>query len=203
MSFKLDKPQLIIFIISILIPIFAYFFIDLFYTDLPPYSIKLTKTTTYIYLQDKINLEVYSFLDYKSNFLIKTPFRGKKISLYFPFSKSNILKINNYQYSGFDEFLLDDGYFIATMDYNKKNNQEEIYCKIYFKATLNGNKYIHYFDLPAFWSFNSIVEHYVILNSKENLIVMNLLPFSVYQKDSRYYIKVENKDKKSLSIVIF
>jgi hypothetical protein len=203
MSFKLDKPQLIIFIISILIPIFAYFFIDLFYTDLPPYSIKLTKTTTYIYLQDKINLEVYSFLDYKSNFLIKTPLRGKKISLYFPFSKSNILKINNYQYSGFEEFLLDDGYFMGTMDYNKKNNQEEIYCKIYFKATLNGNKYIHYFDLPAFWSFNSIVEHYVILNSKENLIVMNLLPFSVYQKDSRYYIKVENKDKKSLSLVIF
>jgi hypothetical protein len=202
-SFKLDKPQLIIFIISILIPIFAYFFIDLFYTDLPPYSIKLTKTTTYIYLQDKINLEVYSFLDYKSNFLIKTPLGGKKISLYFPFSKSNILKINNYQYSGFDEFLLDDGYFMGTIDYNKKNNQQEIYCKIYFKATLNGNKYIHYFDLPAFWSFNSIAEHYVILNSKENLIVMNLLPFSVYQKDSRYYIKVENKDKKSLSLVIF
>jgi len=57
--------------------------------------------------------------------------------------------------------------------------------------------------LPAFWSFNSVVEHYVILNNKENLIVMNLLPFSVYQKDSRYYIKVENKNKKSLSIVIF
>jgi len=199
---KVDKTNLIIFIISILIPIFAYFFIDLFYTDLPPYSIRLSKTTTYIYLQDKVNIEVYSFLDYKSNFLIKTLLRGKRINLYFPFSKSNILKISDYEYSGFDEFLLDDGYFMGTIDYTKKSNEKEIYCKIYLRATLNGNKYIHYFDLPAFWSFNSIVEYYVILNDKENLIVMNLLPSNVYQKDHRYYIKVENKNKKSLSLVI-
>jgi cell shape-determining protein MreC len=73
-----NNSQFILFIASILLILIIYFLVDIFYLDLPPYSISLKEVNSYIYFNDKINIAVYSLLTYKSNFLISTSFKRKQ-----------------------------------------------------------------------------------------------------------------------------
>ncbi|MGB9639126.1 MAG: hypothetical protein ACPL1F_07560 [bacterium] len=82
-----NNSQFILFIASILLILIIYFLVDIFYLDLPPYSISLKEVNSYIYFNDKINIEVYSLLTYKSNFLMSTSLKGTKINLNISFSK--------------------------------------------------------------------------------------------------------------------
>lgn len=90
---------------------------------------------------------------------MKTPLKGSKINLIFPFQKSNIKQIQTYDYKGFQTLELIDNKFQGTIDY--KDIKNDLKCMIYLRAFLNTNEYTHYLDLPSFWSNNSTIQHYV------------------------------------------
>lgn len=196
-----NNRQFILFIISIVLILIIYFVVDIFYLDLPPYSINLKEVNTYIYFQNNVYIEVYSFLTYRSNFWLKTPLRGNKINLIFPFQKSNIKQIQTYDYKGFKTLELIDNQFQGTIDYRDIEN--ELKCLIHLKAHLNTNEYIHYLDLPAFWSSNAEVFHYVMFSKDSKILFLSIFPSQIIEKDNIYYLKIENKSKQPLKIKIF
>ncbi len=196
-----NNYQSVLFITSIILILLIYFFIDIFYIDLPPYSIDLKEVNTYIYFHDKNNIEVYSYLTYESNFFMKTPLKGNKINLIFPFEKSNIKEIQSYYYKGFKTIDLIDNQFQGTIDYKDiKNNLKGL---IYLKAYLKTDEYVHYLDLPVFWSNKANIKHYVIFNKDFKIFFLSIFPTQIIEKDNSYYLKIENKSKQPLKIKVF
>lgn len=106
------------------------------------------------------------------------------------------------KYEGYEDLRLKtkDNYpseIQAYIDYrNLKNN-----CFIYIQGKLKErNLYIHYFDLPYFWSSSAIVEHNLILNKIENLIVTNIVPDKFEEKKDYKIISFKNTKKEKLFI---
>ncbi|MCS7243238.1 MAG: hypothetical protein RMJ36_00665 [Candidatus Calescibacterium sp.] len=191
-------------IFSILSLIIFYLFVDLLYTDLPPYAIELNRVKTYIYFNKnrENQVEIYSFLEYKEKFLFKLPLKPQGIFLSFPLLNSNIENVIQFKYGGFENLILEtkDNYpseIRAYINYNDFHNN----CFMYIKGKLKEkNLYIHYFDLPYFWSSSALIEHDLIVSTKENLIVMNILPYKIEERKDYKLISVKNIKKDRLFI---
>ncbi|MEN3015034.1 MAG: hypothetical protein ABDH21_03120 [bacterium] len=190
-------------VFALVLSILVYVFIDLFYTDLPPYSIELALVRTYIYFNEPTKVEIYSFLKYqKKGGWILVP-RG--IYLSFPLAQSNIKQILKLNYEGFEVLHTNASYnglqdMIGFINYKKFQEN----CLIYLQEKLQTpNKYIHYFDLPYFWSNRAYVENNLIIRKRENLVIMNILPDKVRENQNYRIISIKNTKKEKLSVTIF
>ncbi|MFN3995372.1 MAG: hypothetical protein ACK4GR_02435 [bacterium] len=181
------------FVLSFIAALILYLIIDLLLTDLPPYSIKLSHTKSYIYLNQN-TVEVYSFLYYTPTFIFNTPLKGKRINLSFPL----LYEIIDYNYTGFDEFYQIEKSLKGTIDYEKFTTNKNF--SIFVKVNVYGNEYVHTYDLPYFWSKDAIVEHFIIFPKKYKLLVINILPSKIEENQENYIVSIQNTRKEKLKI---
>lgn len=183
-----------IFWLSLLFALIFLCIIDIFYTDLPPYSIRLAKVNSYIYITNDQKVEIYSVLDYKKTFWFNFPSKG--ITLSFPVFE----KVLDYRGEGFSDF-----YYLAPNNLqgviNYKDFSNEKFFGIYLKVEVNKkNKYIHTFDLPYFWSSDAKVEHQIFVDKKYKVIVLNISPSKIVENKEKTVIFIDNTKKQRLII---
>ncbi len=182
-----------VFIFSLFMSLIVYISLDVFYTDLPPYYIKLSEVNSSIYIINDNNVEVYSILSYKKDFL---RLFSKGIKLNYPVYE----EVLDFNYSGFKDFYYlppDNLQGIISYD-NFKDNES---CTIYTKFKLKQKKeYIHTLDLPYFWSTDAKVEHKVIINNSYKVLIFNIKPYRLIEKDNKHIFYINNSLKQRLVI---